>query len=141
MRTPMDEMDESGVTGRLLRLILRMPLSEQGKLLEELGKRFSFKKRKHHRKSYFSVVDYVVQDNRHTDFAQNISAGGVFIGTASSLSVGQAVELRFPFPLSRDYVSISGEIAWSSDDGIGVKFNPIDSQQEKMIESLVSVHP
>ena len=139
MRTPMDEMDESGVTGRLLRLVLRMPLNEQGKLLEELEKRFSFKKRRHHRKSFFAVVDYVVQDDSRTDFAQNISAGGVFIGTAASLSVGQAVKLRLPFSLSRDYVNISGEIAWTSDDGIGVKFNPTDSQQEKTIESLVSM--
>ena len=139
MKTPMDEMDESGITGRLLRLILRMPLNEQGKLLEELEKRFSFKKRRHSRKSYFSVVDYAVQDDRHTDFAQNISSGGVFIGTAASLSVGQVVELRLPFPFSREYVSISGEIAWRSDDGIGVKFNPTDSQQEETIESLVNM--
>jgi len=139
MRTLIDEMVEPSVAGHLFRLILRMSLGEQKNLLEELEKRSSFKKRRHVRKTHFSAVDYVVQDDSHTDFIQNISAGGVFIGTAAPLSAGQEIMLSLPLPVSEDQISVSGEIAWTSEEGIGVKFNPSDSLQEKTIENLVNM--
>jgi uncharacterized protein (TIGR02266 family) len=139
MRNAINEMIGSSVTSHLFRIILRMSLDEQKDLLEELEKRFSFKKRRHERKRFFSAVDYVVQDDRHTDFTQNISAGGVFIGTAASLSVGQQITLSLLLPDSEDHMNVSGEIVWASEEGIGVQFKPSDSLQEKTIESLVDM--
>ena len=139
MRTPINDMVGPSVASHLFRIILRMSLDEQKDLLEELEKRFSFKKRRHERKLCISAVDYVVQDDTHTDFTQNIGAGGVFIGTAASLSVGQEITLSLLLPDSKDHMSVSGEIVWASEEGIGVKFKPSDSLQEKTIESLVDM--
>ena len=139
MRTPMNELVEPSVAGHLFRIILRLSLDEQKDLLEELEKRFSLKKRRHERKTCFSAVDFVVQDDTHTDFTQNISAGGTFIGTAASLSVGQEITLSLLLPGSEDPMSVSGEVVWASEEGIGVKFNPSDSLQERTIESLVDM--
>ncbi|UCF56015.1 MAG: PilZ domain-containing protein [Deltaproteobacteria bacterium] len=139
MSTLIEKMNESSTTARLVRLILKMSADEQQSLLEELEKRFSFKKRKHDRKPYFSAVDYAARDETHTDFIQNISAGGVFIGTATPFSVGQEVTLTFPLPISQERISILGEIAWASEKGIGVKFKIADYRQEAMIKSLVNM--
>jgi hypothetical protein len=139
MRTPINEMAGPSVANHLFRIILRMSFDEQKELLDELEKRFSFKKRRHERKPCFSTVDYVVQNDRHTDFTQNVSAGGVFIGTAASLSVGQGITLSFLLPVSKEQMSVSGEIAWASEEGIGVKFNPSDSLQERTIKNLVDM--
>jgi len=139
MRTPINKMVESSVASHLFRIILRMSPDEQKDLLEELEKRFSFKKRRHDRKPCFSAVDYVVQNDMRTDFTQNISAGGVFIGSSASLLVGQEITLGLILPVSAEHISVSGEIAWTSEEGIGVKFTPSDSQQEKTIEKLVDM--
>jgi Tfp pilus assembly protein PilZ len=116
-----------------------MSLEEQKELLEELEKRISHKKRRDKRKPCISTVDYVVQDDIHSDFTQNISAGGVFIGTAASLSVGQEITLSLFLPVSNDHMIVSGEIAWANEDGIGVKFKPSDDLQEETIKNLVDM--
>ena len=139
MSTLIDKMNESSVTARLVRIILKMSTDGRQSLLEELEKRFSFRKRKYDRKPYFSVVDYGAQDDTHTDFIQNISAGGVFVGTATPFSVGQEVTLAFPLPISQERVRILGEIAWACEDGIGVKFKIADYKQEAIIESLINM--
>ena len=139
MRTPMNEVAGSGITSHLLRIILRMSLDEQKDLLNELEKRFSFKKRRHQRKPYFSTVDYVVQDDSHTDFTQNVSTGGVFIGTAASLSVGEEIALSLLLPVTQENIDVSGEIVWAGEEGIGVKFNWSDGLQKRRIKKLVDM--
>jgi Tfp pilus assembly protein PilZ len=135
----MDEMVESSVVSKLFQVILRMSPEEQKDLLKELEKKLSFKKRRHERKPCISAVDYVAEDGTHTDFTQNISAGGVFIGTSASLAVGQEISLGLFLPVSNEHLVVSGEIAWVSQEGIGVKFKPSDRLQEKAIKSLVDM--
>jgi len=97
------------------------------------------KRRKHERKPYFSAVDYSVQDGTYTDFIHNISAGGVFIGTGTSFLAGEEVSMVFPLPVSRERIRITGEIAWVSDMGIGVKFKMTEHRQETRIKGLVEL--
>lgn len=108
-------------------------------MIDELEERLNSRKRRHDRKPYFSIVDYAVQDGTYTDFIHNISAGGVFIGTGTSFSVGEKVSMIFPLPISRETIRITGEIAWASEMGIGVKFKVTDNRQEAMLESLVDM--
>jgi uncharacterized protein (TIGR02266 family) len=131
--------DEPNITARLIELIMKLSEEEQRSLLNELEKTHFLKKRKHHRKPYFSVVDYASQGGAYTDFIQNISAGGVFIGTSAPFHVGQEVSLGFPLPISHKHILIGGEIAWVSPRGIGVKFNSVDGELEAMIRSLVDM--
>ncbi len=53
--------DEPNITARLIELIMKLSEDEQRRLLNELERTHFLKKRKHHRKPYFSVVDYASQ--------------------------------------------------------------------------------
>ncbi len=131
--------EEPSITARLIELIMKLSEDEQRSLLNELEKTYFLKKRKHHRKPYFSVVDYASQGGAYTDFIQNIRAGGVFIGTSAPFQVGEQLSLGFPLPVSHKHILIGGEIAWVSPRGIGVKFNSVDGELEAMIGSLVDM--
>jgi len=131
--------EEPNITARLIELIMKLSEDEQRRLLDELETTHFLKKRKHHRKPYFSVVDYASQGGAYTDFIQNISAGGLFIGTSAPFHVGQQLSLGFPLPVSHKHILIGGEIAWVSPKGIGVKFNAVDRELEAMISGLVDM--
>ena len=132
------KMEESGKSARLIELILKMTDEEQHNLLIELEEKLSVRKRKHDRKSYFSVVDYNALEAAHTGFIENISASGVFIGTSRSFSVGQEISMAFPLPVSQEHVRIDGEVVRVNAEGIGVKFRAID-EQEALIKRLVDM--
>jgi Tfp pilus assembly protein PilZ len=129
----------SNITARLIELIMKLSEEEQRALLKELETSHFLKKRKHDRKPYFSVVDYASQGGVYTDFIQNISAGGLFIGTSAPFHVGQHLSLGFPLPVSHKHIIIGGEIVWVSPKGIGVKFNMADRELEGMIRGLVDM--
>jgi len=124
---------------RLFKLIMSMPEDEQQKLLKELEGKLLKGKRKHYRKPYFMVVDYATQDRGYRDFIQNISAGGVFIETQMPFSAGQEVSLTFPLPDYQKYIKISGEVVWTSAQGIGVTFKMVSQDQDAMIKSLLEM--
>lgn len=133
------KMQESGKSARLIELILKMTDEEQQNLLIELEEKLTVRKRKHDRKSYFSVVDYNALEAAHTGFIENISAGGVFIGTSRSFSVGQEISMAFPLPVSQEHVRIDGEVVRVNAEGIGVKFRAIEHEQEALIKRLVDI--
>ncbi len=131
--------DESTITARLFEVILNMPQNEQQALLKELQAGRFKGRRRHGRKPFFMVVDYTSQDFTYNDFIQNVSAGGVFIETSMPFSLGQQVLLTFPLPDYQKHIKISGEIVWTSAQGIGVKFKKVNRNQELMIKSLLKM--
>jgi Tfp pilus assembly protein PilZ len=133
------KMEESGKSARLIELILKMTDEEQQRLLIELEEKLTVRKRRHDRKSYFSVVDYNAMQSAHTGFIENISAGGVFIGTSSSFPVGQEISMAFPLPVSQEHVRMDGEVVRVNTEGIGVKFKAIEHEQEALIKRLVEM--
>ena len=130
---------ELGVDTRLIELIVMMSDEEKQSLVEELEERLHIKKRKQVRKPYFSTVCYTARDGAHVDFIQNISAGGVFIGTSLPPSVGEEVTLAFPLPISQEHIMLDGEIVWTTKQGMGVKFNLINNEDEERIKGLVDM--
>lgn len=130
---------EPGVDTRLIELIVMMSDEQKQSLVVELEKRLHLKKRKQGRKPYFSTVCYTARDGAHVDFIQNISAGGVFIGTSLPPSVGEEVTLAFPLPISQEHVMLDGKIVWTTKQGMGVKFNGIQGEDEERIERLVDM--
>lgn len=133
------KLNGSNVTARLIELIMNMSEAEQRSLLKELEVRLSVRRRKHDRKPYFSVVDYATQDGAYTDFIQNISAGGLFIGTNASFPLGQQLSMGFLLPISQKHIIITGQVVWFSEQGIGVKFNSVGHELEAIIRSLVDM--
>jgi Tfp pilus assembly protein PilZ len=130
---------EVGVETRLIELIVMMSEEDKQSLVEELEERLQVKKREQGRKPYFSTVCYTARDGAHVDFIQNISAGGVFIGTSLPPSVGEEVTLAFPLPISQEHVMLDGKIVWTAKQGMGVKFKRINNEDEERIKRLVDM--
>jgi Tfp pilus assembly protein PilZ len=127
------------VDTRLIELIVMMSDEEKQSLVEELEERLQIKKRRHERKPYFSTVCYTTRDGAHVDFIQNISAGGVFIGTRLHPPVGEKVTLAFPLPMSQEHIMLDGEIVWATQQGMGVKFQISKPEEEERICDLVDM--
>ncbi len=139
MTTSNQKLNEPGLNTRLIELIVMMTDKEKLSLVKELEARLKLKKRKYERKPYFSTVCYTKRDGAHVDVIQNISAGGVFIGTSLPGSTGEELTLAFPLPISQEHIMLEGEIAWASKDGMGVKFKTVSNEETNRIQSLVNM--
>jgi hypothetical protein len=79
---------------KLIELIKDMPEDLQIKLLIYIeSHQFGF--RKHSRKEVSIPSAYVIKDHIYTDVIKDISAGGVYITTNKSQSVGDDISLNF----------------------------------------------
>jgi hypothetical protein len=80
-------------------------------------------------------IPTVIQSDSHRAHGviQNASYGGVFISCAEKLPRGQRVFLTIPLRKKQKLVTRSGEIVWSSKNGVGIKF-----ENEPSDESLGS---
>ena len=77
--------------------------------------------RKHPRKPYSKSVIYAVNNQILEGTTQNISPSGIFIKANKKFRVGETVILSLPSK-TKERLKIKGEIAWSSEEGFGVKF-------------------
>lgn len=80
--------------------------------------------RRHPRKG--CSIPALVDDGRHRrrGVIQNASPGGVFIKCDQSFFAGKEVFLTIPLKQKQKLVTRTGEIVWSSDEGVGIKFRP-----------------
>ena len=67
---------------------------------------------------YFGNVDSAL--------IKNLNGSGAFVETRKRFSVGEEVRLKFPLHYLDPPVELTGVIAWTGSDGVGVKFNPDD---------------
>ncbi len=130
MEAPDKTSEISSVTGRLISLVLELPEEQQKTLLAELELKRSNERRRHTRKSFITVVDFVSQGRVYREFVQNISGSGVYIQASGSFSVGQEVVLTFSFRDAQKHARITGRIARVADTGIGVEFNMSGSRDD-----------
>lgn len=77
--------------------------------------------RKQPRRPYSKSVIYAVNNQILEGTTQNISPSGIFIKANKKFKVGETVILSLPSK-TKEKLKIKGEIAWSSDEGFGVKF-------------------
>jgi len=120
-----NKMDIKEVRSRISEIISRMSEAESRKLLKGLERWQQSKppdKRKHPRK-YASI--YAICETRNSnfrDFTKNISVGGVFIETETSLSVNEDVFMTLLHSGFEVPIRASGKIVRVDPKGIGVKF-------------------
>lgn len=67
---------------------------------------------------YFGNVDSAL--------IKNLNSSGAFVETGKRFSVGEVVRLKFPLHYLDPPVELTGVVAWTGSDGVGVKFNPND---------------
>lgn len=116
------------VRNRIIEILYRMSEGESRKLLKGLEKWEQSKsadKREHPRKNT-SIYAICQTDNNHfRDFTNNVSAGGAFIKTETSLSVNEDIFTTFLHDRFRSPVRASGKIVRIEPKGVGIKFNQI----------------
>jgi len=97
------------------------------------------------------LVDYVVDGRAYRDCIANLSEGGAFIEGSRMIETGKEIILSFSLLEDKQPIKIAGEVAWSSDIGVGVRFkhHPVIAQfckqdgspRDTPAEDLPAVHP
>lgn len=91
------------------------------------------------------LVAYRTVDGFITDWAVNISRGGLFINTRKPLTVGTTVKLIVSLPDAAFPFDITGRVArvHAMDaephqvPGMGIEFTDVDEEKKKRIEAFV----
>lgn len=97
-------------------------------------------RRKHSRKTcFFAEVDYAAQNGVYTDPIKNISNGGVFIETDTSLNVGTDITMLFSDLARIDLIRIAGDIIRTTPNGVAVKFSISDEMKKKNMEKFIDM--
>ena len=133
------EICEAGITDQLIERIKQMTLEEQARLLQELDKDGGRRLRQHDRKTFFMIVDYIVDDRYFRDFIQDMSDTGVFIKASHNIQLGKKILMTFMSPDNQKPFKINGEVARVTAEGLGIKFAFASQVQEAVIKSLVKM--
>ncbi len=85
------------------------------------------------------AVDYSTQKRAYRDFIHDLSISGLFIETREPFKIGESISLTFTMPGSANHFKITGEIARTDRNGIGVRFNTkLSRYQEEIIRTHFS---
>ena len=102
-------------------------------------------KRKYKRHHLILKVDYRDVDKFFTDFAENLSKGGMFIATPRPLSPGTTIFLEFALPDNNMKVRTRGEVVWARTKpmspkekrGMGIQFQDLSPEDKEKIDKLI----
>jgi len=102
-------------------------------------------KRQNDRLQHELLVAYRTVDGFITDWAVNISRGGIFINTRNPLALGSTVRLiislpdaAFPFDLTGKVIRVSEfDNAQNQVPGMGIEFVDVDEEKQVRIERFV----
>jgi hypothetical protein len=139
------------VSTYLFQIIIDMSDEQKIKLLEQLGEmpfeeapmttlnldETSFM-RKHQRKACSIPAKCVVGDDSFECYIIDMSTFGLFLKTEEAFPIGEKIQISFTLPQTATPFKLSGEIAWSSLEGIGVKFRVLPVPQKNMIQTFIS---
>jgi uncharacterized protein (TIGR02266 family) len=101
--------------------------------------------RRSHRLHHELLVAYRTVDGFITDWAVNISKGGIFVNTRSPLAIGSQVRLILSLPDGAFPFDLSGRVAWVNEydnatnlvPGMGIEFLDIDEGKRTRIAAFV----
>ena len=88
-------------------------------------------------------VEYRIGDTLFSDFAQNISEGGLFIATETALPVSMVISLEFRLPGSQEPIVVSGRVVWTVNggteqpSGMGIEFENLNDSARRRIRQLM----
>ncbi len=110
-----------------------------------MPRHFIENKRQSHRLHHELPVTYRSVGSFLSDWATDISRGGLFINTSKALPVGTTVRLLIQLPDGQLPVDITGRVtrvaglddAPNSAPGMGIEFTDLDGAKRQEIEALV----
>ena len=121
-------LDINEVEARLSELISVMSDSEKRDLLEKLKvwEQSKFENYRDHPRKNTSIYAVCSGQNFYfRDFIKDISSGGLFIETETSLFINQEILVTFFLPDTGTPLKIKGKVVRTDSKGIGVKFNEV----------------
>ena len=109
------------------------------------GEKTGIAKRQNDRLQHELLVAYRTVDGFITDWAVNISRGGMFINTRNPLALGSTVRLiislpdaAFPFDLTGKVIRVSEfDNVQNQVPGMGIEFVDVDEEKQVRIERFV----
>jgi hypothetical protein len=142
---------KSNITTYLFQMIIDMSDDQKIKLLEQLGE-MPFEEepittidlddaslmRKHPRKTCSIRANCVVGDYSFECYIVDMSTFGLFVKTDEAFPINEKIQVSFSLPKTASPFKLSGEIAWSNLEGIGIKFRVLPVPQKKMIQTFIS---
>ncbi len=117
-----DTMQHADLETHLIEVIKQMSEDEKRTLYRLLAAKNHIDQREHPRKMCAIKSDLQTPAGDYIDFIHNLSAGGAFIETSESFSVGQPIGLTFNLPNYPEAIHLTGVIVRTTSDGIGVQF-------------------
>ncbi|MBW2470036.1 MAG: PilZ domain-containing protein [Deltaproteobacteria bacterium] len=127
-------------SAQLFKLVIDLPEEQQVALLNHLQKkvhaRHSRERRSQSRKPCLIPLTYLVRGRQFDGYILDINDHGVFIETGNAFFSGQEIIMTFSAPRNQKALTITGQIVWSSQDGIGVTFNRLTAHQHKAIQAF-----
>ncbi len=114
-------------------------------MADKLEKKTGAAKRQADRLQHELLVAYRTVDGFITDWAVNISRGGMFINTRNPLALGSTVRLiislpdaAFPFDLNGKVIRVSEfDNVQNQVPGMGIEFVDVDEEKQVRIERFV----
>ena len=134
------ELLKDKFSDHIFKLVIDLPDEQQSVLLKQLEKSARpvsrDDRRRHSRKSCLMPVKYSVQNRRFKGYILDISAHGAFIETSDYFFSGQEIIMTFSVPHYQKPLTVTGEIVWSSQNGMGIIFSQLTPHQAKMIQAF-----
>ena len=136
----MKELLKDKFSDHIFKLVIDLPDEQQRVLLKQLEESAhpvsTDDRRAHSRKACLMPVKYSVQNRRFKGYILDISMHGVFIETSDYFFSGQEIIITFSVPHYQKPLTVTGQIVWSSQNGMGIKFSQLTSHQAKMVKSF-----
>ena len=134
------ELLKEKFSDHIFKLVIDLSDEQQNVLLKQLEKAAhplsTDDRRKHSRKNCLMPVNYSVGGRPFKGYILDISIYGVFIETSDYFFSGQEIIMTFSVPHYQKPLTVTGEIVWSSQNGMGIKFGQLTSHQHQMIKTF-----
>jgi Tfp pilus assembly protein PilZ len=132
------ELLKDKFSDHIFKLVIDLPDEQQSVLLKQLENSAhpvsTDDRRTHSRKACLMPVKYSVQNRRFEGYILDISLHGVFVETSDYFFSGQEIILTFSVPHDQKPLTVTGEIVWSSQTGMGIKLSQLTPHQTEMIK-------
>ena len=120
------EPGKDSLAVRLIKKVLDLSEEQQVSLLKQLDETstagYFSSERDDSRKSFKEIIMFTVKDQTYTGTSQDISAGGMFIETGDTFTVGQTIILSIPLANKQKTIKVPAQIVRAMPEGIGVEF-------------------
>jgi len=140
----LQQLLEDKTVDYIFKLIIDLPDHQRLILMKQLeeitAREEDHDKRRYVRKDCLINARISIANRISNCFILDISPYGAFVDSNDGLP-GQASKLMFSLPHNRDRVILSGEVVWSDNQGLGIKFKRLTPKQLEDIQLFTQNKP